>query len=67
MRRELRIVDTEEVIGAVVLEQGGVHWIGHAGSVLADMRRRLGDEAAARAVMDGGWSNGYVYLAEATP
>lgn len=64
MRRELRSVRTEQVVGAVELAGAIVRFEGHAGAVLAGMRRRLGDRQAAEAVMLDGWSNGYLYFAE---
>lgn len=63
MRRDLRSVRTETVVGAVDTEEG---FVGAAASVLAAMRRDLGDEETIRRVIAEGWSNGYLYFAEAT-
>lgn len=63
MRRELRSVRTERVVGAVELEGAVARFEGHAGEVLASMRRRFGDRQAAEMVMRDGWSNGYLYFA----
>lgn len=67
MMRELRSVSTEENLGAVIVAaDGAVTFDRAAADVLGAMRRKLGDEAAARTVMAEGWSNGYLYLSEPT-
>lgn len=66
MRRELRSVRTEEVLGAVD-DQRQPTFEGSAGEVLGSMRRKIGDAAAVREVIRDGWSNGYLYFAEPTP
>jgi hypothetical protein len=63
MRRELRSVRTEEVLGAVDDHAEPV-FQGSAGNVLSAMRRKIGDAATAREVMRDGWSNGYLYFAD---
>lgn len=65
MRRELRAVRDEQVYGAVDTA-ADPPFEGSAGNVLSRMRRELGDAATVKAVMAEGWSNGYLYFAEAT-
>jgi hypothetical protein len=65
MRRELRSVRTEEVLGAVT--DGPEPFEGAAADVLSGLRRQLGDAEAAARVLRDGWSNGYLYLAEPAP
>lgn len=67
MRRELRTVDGDRVIGAVVVTRGagatGYTLEGAARVVLRRLAERLGSEgAAARNVMADGWSNGALYF-----
>lgn len=66
MRRDLRSVRTETVVGAIsdAADEG---FVGAAASVLGAMRRDLGDDETIRRVMAEGWSNGYLYFAEPTP
>lgn len=66
MRRELRAVRDEAVYGAVDTNRDPVYE-GIAGEVLGVLRRQLGDARAIESVMADGWSNGYLYFAEATP
>lgn len=61
MRRELRSVQTEQVVGAVAEPD---QFEGAANSVLGRMRRELGDRETVAIVMREGWSNGYLYFAE---
>lgn len=62
MRRELRSVSTEKVLGVVddsktpPLDAG-------ATAVLRGVVRQFGD-GAVEALLRDGWSNGYLYLAE---
>lgn len=63
MRRELRSVATEEVIGAVD-DAADPPFEGAAGDVLGGLRREVGDAKAVEILLDEGWSNGYLYLAE---
>lgn len=68
MRRELRDVKTEEVVGSLTVDDSGaVAFDRYAGDVLRTLRAKLGDQKAAATVMADGWSNGYLYFAEATP
>jgi hypothetical protein len=64
--RELRSVQTEKVLGSVtVADDGAITYRGAAEDVLSGAVRRLGAEAG-QVLMADGWSNGYLYLAEAT-
>lgn len=63
MRRELRSVRTEELLGSVVVLDGVVTLEGGALDVLAKTVERLGPDAG-KILMADGWSNGYLYLAE---
>lgn len=66
MRRELRSVRTEELLGSVVVDHDGVLRLeGGAQGVLGKTVERMGADAG-RLLMADGWSNGYLYLAEAT-
>lgn len=67
MRRELRVVATEAVVGAVeVDDRGGVPTFdGAAGPVFERMREREGAGPLAARLLADGWSNGYLYLADA--
>jgi hypothetical protein len=66
-RRELRVVATEQVRGAVIItDDGNPVFEGSASRVLESFRRRLGDAKAAAVLLDEGWSNGYLYLAPET-
>jgi len=65
MRRELRSVRTEEVLGAVDdVRPGADAFEGSAGDVLSGARRRLGDIETVRQVIQDGWSNGYLYFTD---
>lgn len=66
MRRELRSVRDERVLGAVD-DTLVVPFVGAAGDVLSGVRRERGDAEAVRQVIADGWSNGYLYFAEPTP
>lgn len=63
MRRELRSVRTEELLGSVVVVDGVITLEGGALDVLAKTVERLGPDAG-KILMADGWSNGYLYLAE---
>lgn len=64
-RRELRSVDTETVLGAVVVrDDGSVEFDRSAQNVFAPLRRRASDREVAELLMRDGWSNGYLYLAD---
>lgn len=67
-RRELRIVATEQVVGAVAVADNGTgQFEQSAQRVFAGMRGRAGDDLAlAKALIADGWSNGYLYLADAS-
>lgn len=67
MRRELKSVRTEEVLGSVVATGDWRDFTGTAGNVLSALRRRLGDDKAVDLVMDEGWSNGYLYFGDPKP
>lgn len=67
MKRELRSVRTDEVLGAIVVENGIRSFEGRAAEVLSSFRRRVGDDTTVDVVMVEGWSNGYLYFAEVTP
>jgi hypothetical protein len=66
MRRELRSVSTEQVLGAVVLDGAALTLEGGAQNVLARTVERFGADAG-KILMDEGWSNGYLYLGPAQP
>lgn len=66
MRRELRVVKTEEPVGAVVRDVAGARLEGNATNILRKQRHQLGDAAVIDDILANGWSNGYVYFAEAT-
>ena len=61
MRRELRSVATEEIVGAVD-DAKGPPFEGAAGVVLGGLRREMGDVKASETVLAEGWSNGYLYF-----
>jgi hypothetical protein len=66
VRRELRSVATESIVGAV--DDGAPEpFEGQAAKVLGWMRRTLGDTETIRQVLADGWSNGYLYFADPTP
>lgn len=68
MRREYRIAKTGQTIGSIMVDEDGTPYFeGAATEILRDSRRKLGDAAVARQILAEGWSNGYVYFAEATP
>lgn len=63
MRRDLRSVRTENVLGAVIVSDNGtITYEGAAEDVLSGVVRRLGKDAG-EVLMADGWSNGYLYLA----
>ncbi len=65
VRRELRQVVTDAVLGAVeVGEDGAPVFEGAAGAIFGRLRARRGDVLAATELLRDGWSNGYLYLAE---
>jgi hypothetical protein len=66
MRRELRTVEGDRAVGALVIDDGtgAIEFERYASDALARLRRTLGDEKAARAVMADGWSNGYLYFSD---
>lgn len=63
-RRELRVAANELVVGAVVLDDTGPQFIEYADRTFARLRTQLGDLETATALLDEGWSNGYIYLAD---
>lgn len=65
MRRELRSVRTEAVLGAVD-DDRTPPFEGAAEEALGRLRQQLGDAQTVKQVLAGGWSNGYLYFAEAT-
>lgn len=66
MRRELRLVADERVLGWVD-DAKKPPLDAKAAAVLSLSLRELGEDAAVREVLRDGWSNGYLYFAEATP
>lgn len=66
MRRELRVVATEQVVGAAVRDLDGARLEGNAVNILRKQRLQRGDAAVIDDILGNGWSNGYVYFAEAT-
>lgn len=64
MRRELRSVRDEALLGSVVVLDGVLTLEGAALNVLGKTVERLGPDAG-KILMADGWSNGYLYLAEA--
>lgn len=62
MRRELRSVATEAVVGAVD-DRLAEPFEGAAATSLAGLRREVGDARALELVMVEGWSNAYLYFA----
>lgn len=62
MRRELRSVRDEKVLGAVILDGAHLTLEGGAQNVLSKTVERMGPDAG-RILMAEGWSNGYLYLA----
>lgn len=67
MRRNLRSVRADTVLGAVVVDDAGKRFEGSAASVLGGMRGELGDAATVDRVMAEGWSNGYLYFYPVPP
>lgn len=65
MRRELRDVKDETVLGWVD-DDADPPFDENAARTLSGMRLRLGDPETVRIVLREGWSNGYLYLAEAS-
>lgn len=66
MKRELRTVAADRVVGAVIRDARGIRWEGAAKNLLRGERLRSGDAKVAADLLARGWSNGYVYLAAAT-
>ena len=64
MRRELRIVRTDEVVGAVSDDGAEPVFEDAAVTVFARLREQRGDALAAAELLRDGWSNGYLYLAD---
>lgn len=67
MKRELRIVEGDKVVGALVVNGKDVRFEGAADGILRAQRLRLGDAKVAAQIMDGGWSNGYLYFGKPVP
>lgn len=65
MRRELRIVRDDRVVGAVSDDDGEPVFEDAADTVFAHLRQLRGDAVAAAELLRDGWSNGYLYLADA--
>ncbi len=64
-RRELRTVDTETRLGSVgISDDGKPFFVGQAKNLFAYARRTQGEESLIKELLDDGWSNGYLYLAE---
>lgn len=63
MRRELRVVATEQVVGFVAVDEDGARFENAAVEVFGHLRAKLGHAEAARQLLAEGWSNGYLYLA----
>lgn len=65
MRRELRVVKNESIVGAVEIDRHGTpQFEGAAGEVLGRFRAEMGDRETARRIISGGWSNGYLYFGD---
>jgi hypothetical protein len=65
-RRELRVVATEQKLGAVAIVDGKAVFEEKAQTTFAGLRRRFDDDVKlARLLLKDGWSNGYLYLSEA--
>lgn len=62
--RQLRAVSDEKVLGTVDYVDGALVFTGGAEEVFAGLRSRLTDEQLGPDLMENGWSNGYLYLAE---
>lgn len=59
----LRVVATGRRVGRVaILSHGKVVFEGMAKGMFSLHRKRLGEREAAKALLEEGWSNGYVYL-----
>jgi hypothetical protein len=67
VRREVRDVKTGRVVGGVVVDGDTVRFDEYAATVLATLRRKMGDAALAKRVIADGWSDGHLYFAEPTP
>lgn len=62
--RELRVVESEKPLGTVNLDDDGtLTFTGGAEGVFAGMLRRQG-KALGPELLNDGWSNGYLYLAD---
>lgn len=63
-QRELRMVSTDDAIGLVAFDENGPRFERSAVGVFRALRKQLGDEETARALVKDGWSNGYLYLGQ---
>jgi hypothetical protein len=68
VRRELHTIDTGDSGGYVQVGPDGTgNFVGPAADVFQGLRDETGDDdALAAGLVDEGWSNGYLYLAEPT-
>jgi hypothetical protein len=66
VKRELRVADTDKVLGSISSSAGKVSFDGAAADVFARLRTDLGDSKAASQLLADGWSNGKLYLADQT-
>lgn len=62
--RKLLVASTDKPVGSVTVTNGKLSFQGEAGDVFAGLRTRLGDEKLAATLINDGWSNGYLYLAD---
>lgn len=68
MRRELRAVSDDKVLGAVIANPDGTFTFERAAlDVFKGMRRRMSDDKLGPLLLADGWSNGYLYLAPEQP
>lgn len=64
--RELRVVSSDAVVGSVGWD-GDTLTLGEvANDVFAAHRARIPDDVLGPRLIEDGWSNGYLYLADAT-
>lgn len=63
-QRRLLVVANERDLGMVAQDESGARFEGATARVFARVRAEQGDNAAARTLIENGWSNGYLYLGE---
>jgi len=65
MKRQLRVVSNNQLVGELEVDANGTPYFRkYADKILIGRRRRRGDEAVAQEIMEGGWSNGYIYFTD---